>query len=122
MPPPPLEDHSPPVGCLVTPHRCPHSPPCIIVPDDVYPCPLILLETPMHHPIMKTYFPLHFPHITSQQPTPYRPSILSTPLDPPPSYDSLFATAAYTDPVEAPPDPWKNPSCWNLDADLDWDL
>ena len=60
--------------------------------------------------------------MTSQQITPYRPSILSTPLDPPSPYDSLFATAASTDSVEAPPNPWEDPSCWDIDAGSDWNL
>ena len=32
----PHVDHSSPVGCLMTPHRCPH---CEVVPDDVFPLP-----------------------------------------------------------------------------------
>ena len=49
-----LEDHSPPVGHLMTPHRCPH---CEIGPDDVFPLPLIQLAIPIPHPIMKICSP-----------------------------------------------------------------
>ena len=50
-----------------------------------------------------------------------RPPIASIPLEPHPPYDSLFATAVPLDSAEAPPNPWKNPYCWDLDAGLDWD-
>ena len=99
--------------------------PCSIVPDDVFSLPCYSVHDPDAPPCYEDLFPPEYnplPHITPQQITPYRPSILSTPLDPPPSYDSLFATAASTDSVEALPDPWGYPSCWNLNADLDWDL
>ena len=126
MPPPPLEDHSSPVWHLVTPHRCPHSPPCISIPGNVF---LSLPHYSVHDPDAPPYYEDIFlpdytplPKITPQQINPYRPPILSTPLDPPPSYVSLFVTTASTDSVEAPPGAWGDPSCWNLDADLDWDL
>ena len=60
--------------------------------------------------------------MTPQQITPYRPNILSTPLEPSSPYDSLFATAAPIDSVEAPPNPWEDPYCWDIDAGLHWDL
>ena len=49
----------------------------------------------------------------------------SVPLDPPPPYDSLFATAVPPDSAVAPshfPDYWSNPYLWDMDAGLDWDL
>ena len=60
--------------------------------------------------------------MTPQQITLYRPNILSTPLDPLPPYDSLFATASSTNSVEAPPNPWEDPYCWDIDAGSDWGL
>ena len=114
MPPPPLQDHSSPVGHLVTPHKCPHSPPCTIVPADVFPS---LLHYSVCDPDAPPHFEDLFPpgynlfsHIPPQQITPYIPSNLSTHLDPPPSYDSLFVTTASTDSVEAPLHPWGDPS------------
>ena len=60
--------------------------------------------------------------MTPQQVTHNRPPIPSIPLEPPPPYDSLFATAAPLDSVEAPLNPWEDPYCWDLDTDSDWDL
>ena len=114
IPPPPLEDHSPPVGCLVTPHRCPHSPPCITVPGNVLSLPPYSVRDPNAPPHYEDLFPptiILFPNMTPQQKTPYRPNILSTPLDPPPPYDSLFATAMPIDSTEAPLNLWEDPYC-----------
>ena len=60
--------------------------------------------------------------MTPQQITHNRPPIPPIPLEPPPPYDSLFATAAPLDSAVAPPNPWVDPYCWDLDADSDWDL
>ena len=74
MPPPPLEDHSSPLGCLVTPHRCPHLPPCIIVPDDVFSSlPPYSVRDPDAPPHYEDLFPPEYnplPHMTPQQITP----------------------------------------------------
>ena len=94
----------------------PHSPPSIIVPDDVLSLPRYSVRDPDAQPHYEDLFPPDynpFPHMTPQQ---------VTPLDPPPSYDSFFATAASTDSVEAPPNPWEDPYCWDIDAGSDLDL
>ena len=79
-----------------------------------HPCPLIPLRDPNAPPHYEDLFPPDynpFPPMTPQEIAPYRLAILLIPLDPPLSYDSLFATAASTDPVEAPPNPWEDPNC-----------
>ena len=103
----------------------PPLPPCITVPDDVLSLPPYSVRDPNAPPHYEDLFPPDynpFPNMTPQQVTPYRLSILSTSLDPPPSYDSLFVTAASTDPVEPPPNLWGDPYCWDIDAGSDWDL
>ena len=58
VPPPtprlPYENHSPPVGCFMAPHRCPH---CEDIPDNIFSLPPYSFDDPDPHPIMKTYFP-----------------------------------------------------------------
>ena len=49
----------------------------------------------------------------------------SIPLDPPPPYESLFATTMPPDSAVAPPnfpDFWSNPYSWDTDTGSDWDL
>ena len=52
------------------------------------------------------------PDTTPQQMTNDRLPISSIPLEPPPTYDSLFATAGQLDSAETPPNPWEDPYCW----------
>ena len=54
--------------------------------------------------------------------TPYIPPIISTLLNPPLSYHSLFPSSESSDSDEAPQDPWEDPYSWNVDGvNLDWD-
>ena len=53
-----LNTQSPPVGCFMAPHRCPH---CDDIPDDIFPLPPYSVNDSNPHPIMKTYFSLTTP-------------------------------------------------------------
>ena len=51
--------------------------------------------------------------------TPYIPPTMSNPLNPPPSYHSLFSSSESDDSDEAPQE---DPYSWNIDGtDLEWD-
>ena len=54
--------------------------------------------------------------------TPSIPPIISFPLDPSPSYHSLFSSSKSSDSEEAPQDPWEDAYAWNIDGtDSVWD-
>ena len=121
----PLEDHSPPVGHLVTPHRCPHTAPCITDPDNVLSLPPYSVRDPNAPPHYKDLFTPNynpFPNMTPQQETLTDCLFYPTPLDSPLPCDSLFMTAVPSDSAGAPQNPWEDPCCWDIDAYLDWDL
>ena len=104
-------------------HRCPH---CEDIPDDIFPLPPYSVDDPDPPPHYEDLFPpdyTPFPDLnTTLQPiTNTRPPTPSIPLEPPPPYDSLFATAAPSDSAAAPPNIWIDPYCWDTDAGLDWD-
>ena len=108
VPPPtptlPYENHSSPVGCFIAHHRCPH---CEDVPDNIFPLPPYSFDDPDPPPHYEDLFPpdyAPFPDLnTATQPvTDARPPTPSNPLEPPPPYDSLFATAAPPDSAVAP--------------------
>ena len=96
--------YTPPVGCFMAPHRCPH---CEIVLVNVFPLPTYSENDPDPPPHYDDLFPpgytpfpnpnthLH-PSLNALPPIPFFP------LDLPPSYDSLFATAVPPDSAEAP--------------------
>ena len=89
------------------------------------PCPHYSDRDPDAPPHYEDLFPPNytpFPNITPQQVTPFSPNMFSTPLDPPPPYDSLFTTAAPLDSAEAPPNPWEDAYCWDSEAGSVWDL
>ena len=99
----PYDSYSPPVGHSIAPHRCPH---CEEIPGDIFPFPPYSAtdSAPLPHyddlfPPGSTPFPNHNTHLCPSFTTLPTPSI---PLDPPPSYDSLFATAAPADSAVAP--------------------
>ena len=108
VPPPPprqpYDAYTPPVGCFIAPHRCPY---CKNIPTDVFLLPPYSVTDPDPLPHYDDLFPPGYtpfpspnthlcPSFNTLPPTPFFP------LDPPPSYDSLFTTAAPSDSVEAP--------------------
>ena len=110
-------------GVPYGPHRYPH---CKEIPDNIFPLPPYSIDDPnllTHYEDLfpPDYTPFPNPNMTPQQMTNDRLPIPSIPLEPPPPYDSLFATAVPLDSAEAPLNPWEDPYCWNLDAGLDWD-
>ena len=91
------------MGCFIAPHRCPH---CEEIPADIFPLPpySVTDPDPLPHyydlfPPGYTLFPNPNTHLHPSFTTLPTPSI---PLDPPPSYDSLFTTAAPPDSAVAP--------------------
>ena len=94
-PPPPRQPHdtyTPPVGCFIAPHRCPH---CEIVPANVFSLPPYSVTDLDPPPQYDNLFPpgyTPFPN-TNTHPHPSfntLPPTSSFPLDPPPSYDSFL--------------------------------
>ena len=83
---------------------------------------MTLTRTLLQRLISPDYAPFPNPDTTPQQMTNNRLPIPSIPLEPPPPYDSLFATAAPLDSAAAPPDIWENPYCWDINSSSDWDL
>ena len=103
----PYDAYTPPVGAFIAPHRCPH---CENVPTDVFPLPPYSVIDPDPLPCYDDLFPpgyipfsspkTHlFPSFNTLPNT--LPPTPSFPLDQPPSYDSLFTTAAPSDSAEA---------------------
>ena len=124
----PYDAYTPPVGHFITPHRCPH---CENIPANIFPLPVTDPDPLPHYddlfPPGYTPFPSPNTHLyPSFNTLPNKlPPTHSFPLDPPPSYDSLFATAAPPDSAMAPPnlpDYWHNLYLWDTDAESDWDL
>ena len=110
-------------------HQYPHLPPCHVTPFDRFPsppCPVLnTFHDPEKLPHYEDLFPPAYNPFSCMPPaliTPYIPPIISSPLDPPPSYHSLFPSSESSDSDEALQDPWEDPYGWNIDsADSDWD-
>ena len=88
-------------------HPIPEPPPHY---DDLFPPGYTPFPNPNTH-LHPTFNPL--------------PPIPSIPLDPPPPYDSLFATAAPPDTavaLQVSPSYWNDPDLWDTDVGLDWNL
>ena len=110
----------------MAPHRFPH---CDDIPENIFPLPPYSVNDPnppAHYedlfPTGYTPFPNPNTHLC---PSMTRQPIPSVPLDPPPPYDSLFATAVPPDSAVGPPyfpDYWSDPYLWDTDAGSDWDL
>ena len=97
-------NNSLPVGHFMAPHRCPH---CEDIPDNIFPLPPYSVDDPSPPPHYEDLFPPGYtpfpnpntyvcPISMTRLPTP------SVPLDPPPLYDFLFATAGPPDSTVAP--------------------
>ena len=87
----------------MAPHRCPH---CEDIPDDIFPLPSYSVTDPDPLPHYDDLFPPGYTPFPNPN-THLHPSFTtlpapSFPLDPPPPYDSLFATAAPSDSPVAP--------------------
>ena len=111
-----------PVGCSVAPHRCPH---CDDTPANAFPLPPYSETDPQTHyddlfPPGYTPFPNTNTHLCPSFNA--LPPIPSISLNPPPPYDTLFATAVPPDTAVAPPsfpDYWNDPDSWDTDAGSD---